>query len=223
MTNFERMWGKLPYVMRQENNEKLYRAMGNIFDDFDTQIALYENMHVVDLASGSQLDAIGYNIGVARVTGQSDETYRRRLKIFYSSVYFIPTLDNFQYIIKNIMGYYPMNVKEGWKYKNESGLLELDVIIPEDDTDAVITDLDRLYSYGCRVIWNKYRRVKAAYNYIGDINTCGFTEIFHDLETINVPYDGFSVRYDESIGDENTTGFQDLNKNPYHEQNAQPL
>jgi hypothetical protein len=81
------MYANLPSVMQQEVTEKFYNVIGAMYDEFDAFLVAKQNNHIIELAIGTELDAIGYNIGVVRDTGQSDEQYRRRLKYFYSAIY----------------------------------------------------------------------------------------------------------------------------------------
>ena len=211
MSNFNEMWADLPAIMRKEEVEKLYIVMGQMFDDFDTLLESKQLTHIIDDAVGTELDAIGFNVGVLRETGQIDEVYRRRLKHFYSSVYFVPTLNNFYKMIHNVIGEYPSNIKEGWKYTGESGFLEFDIIYPAEETIDLLGDLDRLYSAGCRLKWNRFRRVSAVYNQAGDYNSTGFTEIYDDSETVIQPWDGTQFRVQQVTSDDTPTGeLQDL-------------
>lgn len=206
MSNKDVMFAKLPGAMRQAETEKFYNVMGKLYDDFDTYLESKQNNHVVDLATGDELDAIGFSVGVPRDTGIIDEQYRRRLKYFYSSVYFVPTLNNFYHLVFSILGEYPTNIKEGWKHTGESGFLELDIIYPGEETDDFLGDLDRLYSAGCRLKWNKFRKVWAVYNQIGDFDSTGFTEIYDDKEMVIHPWDYRQFRTQQNTSDDSPTG-----------------
>jgi len=206
MSNKDVMFSKLPAVMQQSEVEKFYNVMGKLYDDFDNFLESKQNNHVIDIAEGPDLDGIGFNINVPRDTGQTDIQYRRRLKYFYSSIYFVPTLNNFYHLINSILGEYPDNVKEGWKYTGESGFLELDIIYPGDETDDFLGDLDKLYSAGCRLKWNRFRKVWAVYQQAGDYDSTGFTEIYDDKEMVLQPWDGFQFRLQQNTSDDSSTG-----------------
>ncbi len=167
--NFEFMWEKLPQIMRGENTRKYYKSISAIFDNFDSLIESGQYAHVIDYAAGGDLDILGRALGIPR-GNYGDEAYRMRLRVYYYTFYFVPTLNNFLYLIRDVMGYYPENVVEGWtKALNpESALLSIDVIIPAGADDNLLVDLDDIAAAGVRIDWTKIQETYAVYHSTSD-------------------------------------------------------
>lgn len=62
------------------NFQKLLYAIITQFQEIQTQLNLLNTMRSLDTAQGVQLDGLGQIIGLARVAGQSDESYRQALQ-----------------------------------------------------------------------------------------------------------------------------------------------
>ena len=115
MAIYDDMVAKLPSVMRQENVLKYYAAIAEMLEHFDSQLEIFENVHLVDLATGEWLDNIGQYVNVSR-ENDNDADYRARIKLEFYKYYFVPTLNQFLVLINSFTGVYP----DSYQTQNEN-------------------------------------------------------------------------------------------------------
>ena len=106
MAIYDNLVAKLPSVMRQENTLKYYAAIAEVLEEFNSQFAIFENIHLLEVATGEWLDILGQYVNVSR-NNENDEDYRARIKLEFYRYYFIPTLDNLLNFINSLTGVYP--------------------------------------------------------------------------------------------------------------------
>lgn len=168
--NFNYMYEKLPTVMQKENNELYYKALADVFANVETEIEKLELINLIDYATGTELDDIGSRVGVFR-EGYDDEQYRRRIRLQLNTLDFVPLLDNFIDLIQNVLLFTP-TISEGWKNGRNA---ELDVVlrIPPGETQAIFTDLDRIYSAGVKLNITTFQQGYAIYKDIAEYDETG--------------------------------------------------
>ena len=152
MAIYDDMVAKLPAVMRQENVLKYYAAVAPLLEEFDDQLLIFENVHLVDLATGTFLDDIGQYVNVSRA-GDNDTNYRARIKLEFYRYYFVPTLDNFLALINSFTGVYPDTIQT--QNENFGGTEEAYIKFSYDFEPgfdiAIFDELDKLAGGGIRL------------------------------------------------------------------------
>ncbi len=184
--NFNYMWDKLPEVMQQPNTKKFYMAIAKIFDELDQEFAKNETAHVLDFATGEDLDILGINLGIVRGL-DNDEQYRQKLKIYYYTYYFVPNLNNFLWMIRNVMGYYPQEVTEGWTLggaEKESGVMKIKVKVPPGQSSEFVNLFDDIAGAGVRLDWDTILTAYRTYEVTGDQRGTGLTNITKIFEAV---------------------------------------
>lgn len=186
MTNFEFVWELIPGYLQKENNKKLLMSICKSLDYVEKTFDSIDKMWLISDASGDWLDLLGVLLKTPR-KGMYDELYRKKLKSTLYSYYFVPTVDNFIQLVEGAMGYSVENLKEGWKYKNESGLLECDVVVPIGQTRDLLSDLQQLYTAGCRLEYNKLQESFDLYSECSLVE-CGVDPIMTLVKRVPIPY-----------------------------------
>ena len=158
MTNYEKLISYVPQIYHKENNLKVLKIISKEFDKFEICIKSLEKMYLIDSCTNEYLVYIGENIGVYKTQDQSFNIYRTKIKMKMYTLFFVPLLDNFINFVENVTVYYAENVKEGWQVAPnfESGVLNLDLVVPADASKELITDLEKLYSAGVKVNTDLY-------------------------------------------------------------------
>lgn len=143
---FERMWSKLPEVLKSDDLKKMYVVLGDIFDRLELEQQDYIYTNVVSKIKNDMLDIYGKSYFVPR-NQDDDATYKRRIQIADYKNSLVPTLDNFIEFTKNVTGY-DVKAVEGWNLiPPQKALLKVDITIPAGDDNSLLHDLDGLY--GC--------------------------------------------------------------------------
>lgn len=212
MTNYEKLIQYLPDIYKKTNNLKLLQNISVAFDDIEASLKSLDKMWLIDYATYEYLEKIGANIGVYKTEDQDWEIYRRKIKIAMYNLYFIPILDNFIFFIENVTGYYAENLKEGWQVAPdfESGVLNVDLVVPADATKELLTDIEKTYSAGVKVNFNNYVEVYAVYECLGDFSNVGIDDISAEDERQLFPLENIRKAIYEGIADFNNTGIEDL-------------
>jgi hypothetical protein len=161
MAIYDDMIEKLPSVMRQENVLKYYSAISELFEDFDNQLVIFENVHLIKSATGEWLDKLGTYVQVAR-NGNNDEDYRARISFEYFRFYFAPTLTNLLTFVKQFSGFYPTRI-EGqnfnitWSSYFDSTWAQLLGFTWEDIQGFTSNEPAYLkFVFGSEKVWNDY-------------------------------------------------------------------
>lgn len=177
MAAFERMWARLPDVLKSEDIKGLYVGMGDIFDLLEIEQSPYIYINVLSQMSGSMLDLYGSNFGISRM-GKDDSGFKRVLGIELAKLKFVPTLNNFIEFITKITGY-QMRVTEGWKLDPpEKATLKVLITVPAGSDDSLLIDLKSLYSCGIKLDWVKTQESFAPWEYAGTHNDVGIDKIY---------------------------------------------
>lgn len=176
MGAFERMWSRLPDVLKSEDIKKLYMASGEIFDLLEVEQQPYIYTEVLSELKGDMLDKYGMSYGVHR-GNLIDEGYVNKIKIERAKSDFIPTLNNFIDIIKFVTGY-RVEAYEGWLLNPpEKALMKLKITIPAGSNRDLLLDLDSLYSCGDKTIWEVRQESYIPLELIGEHNKTGIKNI----------------------------------------------
>lgn len=212
MTNYEKLISYLPSIYQKTNNLKLMKIISNAFDNFDTQLESIDNMWLLSEAAGNYLDVLGKNIGIYRTYNQSDDIFRRRIKVAMYNLYFVPILNNFYTIIEDIMGYSAISIIEGWNYTEnpESGRIKAQVVVPAEETQDLLENLENIYSAGVKVDWSQYQETYAVYESFGDLNNTGLSDLIKDTERVLVPITESLYSVNEQTGEQNNTGTTEI-------------
>ena len=212
MTNYEKLISYLPSVYQKTNNLKLMQTIASAFDNFDSDLESINKMWLLTEATGSYLDVLGKNIGIYRAYGQSDDIFRRRIKVAMYNLYFVPILNNFYTIIEDIMGYSALSVVEGWNYTEnpESARIKAQVVVPAGETQDLLVSLEDIYSAGVKLDWSQYQETYAVYESFGDLNNTGLADLVKDTEIVLVPIVETLHSLHEQIGEQNNTGTTEI-------------
>ena len=213
MTNYEKLIQYLPDVYKKTNNLYFLQGISKQFDILEAQLESLNKTWLIDYAEEGYLDVIGGNIGIYRAYLQTDDIYRRRIKIAMYNLYFVPTLNNFIYLIEKIIGYQALNIKEGWNLQapfKESAVLQVEVVVPAGETQELLTDMEKIYSAGVRVDWKEQQEVFAIYEMFGEINNTGLQDIgkYYDRSVIPITYKIYAPN--EQVGEHNNTGTTEI-------------
>lgn len=214
MTNYGKLVSYLPDIYKKENNLKVLEIVAKSYDNFDSDLATLQNIWLLTDAQGEYLDIIGANVGIYRTVNQTDEVFRRRIKLVMYNIYFIPILDNFINMIEGIMGYYAESITEGWNLaqNKESGLLDVLIVVPAEETTALLTDLENIYSAGVRVNWNESQEAFICYEPYGELNTYGIQGIFKKFDRLLIPVSVLAKTVFEKYEEQNKYGVQGIYK-----------
>ena len=185
--NYDFLISKLPQVMRQDNILNLMKSAASILDALDNYIDSISKIHVIEFATGKDLDLLGSYLGIVR-DNRADDSYRRLLKIYYYSYYFVPNANNFLFLIKNIMGYLPEKMLEGWlePLNPESCVTSIDVVIPSGEDDSFLIDLDKVFSAGCRLNWRKLQEAYLVTNSTSTLLDTGIDNVYDEVVKIKI-------------------------------------
>ncbi|MGL6023781.1 MAG: hypothetical protein ACRC0F_04120 [Cetobacterium sp.] len=182
--SFERMWSRLPDVLKSPDTEKFYRCNARIFDTMEKEHKNYIYSNVFSKVNGELLDLFGLTFDIGR-NGENDTEYRRRIKIEMAKLNFIPTLDNFINFITKITGY-GINITEGWKLDNpRKALLTGLITIPAGNPSQLLFDLEKLYSCGVKLEFALKQESYTPFELVGNHNDTGLTKIYNDYK-INI-------------------------------------
>ena len=212
MTNYEKLISYLPSIYQKNNNLKLLQIMASAFDIFDSDLESINKMWLLTEATGSYLDVLGKNIGIYRAYNQSDDIFRRRIKVAMYNLYFVPTLNNFYTIIEDIMGYSALSVVEGWNYTEnpESARIQAQVVVPAGETKDLLVSLEDIYSAGVKLDWSQFQETYAVYESFGDLNNTGLADLVKDTERVLVPIGETLYSVNEQTGEKNNTGTTEI-------------
>ena len=212
MTNYEKLISYLPSIYQKTNNLKLMQTIASAFDTFDSDLESINKMWLIIEATGSYLDVLGKNIGIHRAYNQSDDIFRRRIKVAMYNLYFVPILNNFYTIIEDIMGYSALSVVEGWNYTEnpESARIKAQVVVPAGETQDFLNNLENIYSAGVKVDWSQYQETYAVYESFGDLNNTGLADLVKDTERVLVPIGETLYSLHEQTGEQNNTGTTEI-------------
>ena len=212
MTNYEKLISYLPSIYQKDNNLKLIQTIASAFDTFDSDLESINKMWLITEATGLYLDVLGKNIGIYRAYNQSDDIFRRRIKVAMYNLYFVPILNNFYTLIKDIMGYSAISVVEGWNYtvNPESARIKAQVVVPAGETQDLLNNLENIYSAGVKVDWSQYQETYAVYESFGDLNNTGLSDLVKDTERVLVPIGETLYSVHEQTGEQNNTGTTEI-------------
>ena len=212
MTNYEKLISYLPSIYQKTNNLKLMQTIASVFNNFDSDLESIKKMWLLTEATGSYLDVLGKNIGIYRAYNQSDDIFRRRIKVAMYNLYFVPILNNFYTIIEDIMGYSALSVVEGWNYTEnpESARIGVEVVVPAGETQDLLNNLENIYSAGVKVDWSQYQETYAVYESFGDLNNTGLADLVKDTERVLVPIGETLYYVHEQSGEQNNTGTTEI-------------
>ena len=212
MTNYEKLISYLPSIYQKTNNLKLMQTIASVFDTFDYDLESINKMWLLTEATGSYLDILGKNIGVYRTYNQSDDIFRRRIKVAMYNLYFVPILNNFYTIIEDIMGYSALSIVEGWNYTEnpESARIQAQVVVPAGETQDLLNNLENIYSAGVKLDWSQYQETYAVYESFGEINNTGLADLVKDTERVLVPIVETLYSVNEQTGEQNNTGTTEI-------------
>ena len=212
MTNYETLISYLPSIYQKTNNLKLMQTIASAFDNFDSDLESINKMWLIIEATGSYLDVLGKNIGIYRAYNQSDDIFRRRIKVAMYNLYFVPILNNFYTIIEDIMGYSALSIVEGWNYTEnpESARIKAQVVVPAGETQDLLNNLENIYSAGVKVDWSQYQETYAVYESFGDLNNTGLADLVKDTERVLVPIGETLYSLHEQTGEQNNTGTTEI-------------
>lgn len=214
MTNYEKLVSYLPDIYKKENNLKFLEIVAKSYDNFDNDIATLDKIWLLTEAQGEYLDILGANVGIYRTINQTDSVFRRRIKLVMYNIYFIPILDNFINMIEGIIGYYAENILEGWNLETdkESGVLCVDIVVPAEETQALLIDIEKIYSAGVRVNWNNLQEAFICYEPYGDLNTYGVQGIYKKFDRLLIPVTTLAKTVFEKYEEQNKYGVQGIYK-----------
>ena len=104
------------------------------------------------------------------------------------------------------------NIKEGWNVAPnfESGVLNVDLVVPADVTKEFLTDIEQTYSAGVKVNFKNYVEVYAIYDGIGDFSNVGVEDVSAEDERFLFPLENIRKAFYEGIADFNNMGIEDL-------------
>lgn len=212
MITYEKLLSYVPDIYKKENNLKILKNMSLAFDEFYIILNSIDKMWLIDSATHEYLEIIGGNIKVHRSQDQDWEIYRRKIKMAMYNLYFVPLLNNFIEFVEEITGYYAENIKEGWNVAPnfESGVLNVDLVVPADATKELLTDIEQTYSAGVKVNFKNYVEVYAIYDGIGDFSNVGVEDVSAEDERFLFPLENIRKAIYEGIGEINNMGIEDL-------------
>jgi hypothetical protein len=212
MTNYEKLISYLPSIYQKTNNLKLLQTIASAFDTFDSDLETINKMWLLTEATALYLDVLGKNIGIYRTYNQSDDIFRRRIKVAMYNLYFVPILNNFYTIIEDIMGYSAISVVEGWNYTEnpESARIGVQVVVPAGETQDLLNNLENIYSAGVKLDWSQYQETYAVYESFGDLNNTGLADLVKDTERVLVPIGETLYSVHEQSGEQNNTGTTEI-------------
>lgn len=175
--SFERMWAMLPDSLKSEDIKKIYMVVGKIFDELEEKEKPYIYTEVINELYGDMLDQYGNSFLVYREQ-RDDEAYKRRIEIENRKLSFVPLLDNFIKLIKDITGY-RVDIVEGWQLENpQKALLNIDIVIPAGDDPTLLFDLDKIYSCGVKINWKVQQEEFYPWQLIGSHNNTGIRNLY---------------------------------------------
>ncbi|MEE0138827.1 hypothetical protein, partial [Fusobacterium ulcerans] len=170
--SFERMWGRLPETLQSESVEKLYTALSKIFDELEEKEKPCIYTTILTELKGKMLDVYGESYSVSR-DGKNDENYRIKIKMEWLKNSFVPTLDNFINIIKEVTGY-DVAIVEGWNLTEpKKALLNVELTIPSGADTDLLFDLDQLYSCGVKINFKTAQENYTPFEIIGEHKDSG--------------------------------------------------
>ena len=212
MITYEKLLSYVPDIYKKENNLKILKNMSLAFDEFYKILNSIDKMWLIDSATHEYLEIIGGNIKVYRSQDQDWEIYRRKIKMAMYNLYFVPLLNNFIEFVEEITGYYAENIKEGWNVAPnfESGVLNVDLVVPADATKELLTDIEQTYSAGVKVNFKNYVEVYAIYDGIGEFSNVGVEDVSAEDERFLFPLENIRKAVYEGIGEINNMGIEDL-------------
>ena len=212
MITYEKLLSYVPDIYKKENNLKILKNMSLAFDEFYKILNSIDKMWLIDSATHEYLEIIGRNIKVYKSQDQDWKIYRRKIKMAMYNLYFVPLLNNFIEFVEEITGYYAENIKEGWNVAPnfESGVLNVDLVVPADATKELLTDIEQTYSAGVKVNFKNYVEVYAIYDGIGDFSNVGVEDISAEDERQLFPLENIRKAIYEGIGEINNMGIEDL-------------
>ncbi len=179
--SFERMWGRLPETLQSESVEKLYTALSKIFDELEEKEKPYIYTSILTELKGKMLDVYGESYSVSR-DGKNDENYRIKIKTEWLKNSFVPTLDNFINIIKEVTGY-EVVIVEGWNLEEpKKALLNVELTIPSGADTDLLFDLDQLYSCGVRINFKTAQENYTPFEIIGEHKDNGLIKIYNTYD-----------------------------------------
>lgn len=183
MGAFDRMWSRLPDVLKSDDIKKLYIALGDIFDLLEVEQQPYIYTEVLSELKGDILDKYGMSYGVHR-DSLGDKAYKEKIKIEREKSNFVPTLNNMINIIKSVTGY-RVEATEGWNLvPPEKAMMKFAIIIPAYSDPNLLFDLDKLYSCGDKTIWEVKQEKSVPFEFIGTHNKTGITNIYKGYEVV---------------------------------------
>ena len=212
MITYEKLLNYVPDIYKKENNLKILKNMSLAFGEFYKILNSIDKMWLIDSATHEYLEIIGGNIKVYRSQDQDWEIYRRKIKMAMYNLYFVPLLNNFIEFVEEITGYYAENIKEGWNVAPnfESGVLNVDLVVPAYVTKELLTDIEQTYSAGVKVNFKNYVEVYAIYEGIGDFSNVGVEDVSAEDERFLSPLENIRKAIYEGIADFNNMGIEDL-------------
>lgn len=91
----ENRWGYALTFTKGSNNRKLFEAFATLFNDQDTDIENIYNQQHINSATGDELEKFGELVNVKRKSGESDDSYRARIKAVFRASTIGTTYDQF--------------------------------------------------------------------------------------------------------------------------------
>src|SRR5574343_327540 len=143
----EKYTSKLPEALVNDFIKDWYTCFDSLFTKYKQDIGNVKENAILNTMVGESLDNVGKLFNVLR-NGLSDESYRKKLKIYYNTYFYTPNLDNFISLINNSLNYYVENIKMGWEYGDEKAIMYTDIVIPIGVTKEYLIDFHKIISAG---------------------------------------------------------------------------
>lgn len=137
-------------IKKHEIVQKYITALSDFLEIYLQEIKDNSNYSILDELKGDKLIKYGNRYGVVKKSRWREKTFRRAISIArkkYESD--LSIIDNFYELITKPTNYEAfINYR---KYEGESGAIKVDVVIPPSEPMDLLSDLEKLFVYGCRV------------------------------------------------------------------------
>lgn len=130
--------------------QKYIKVISLFLENYYSTIEDNSNYTILNNLKDQKLIKYGNRYGVIKKSRWRDPTFRRAIAIArktYESD--LSIIDNFYNLITKTTNY-KANI-EYMKYKGENGAINVDVKIPPGEPIDLLTDLEKVFVYGCRV------------------------------------------------------------------------
>ncbi len=113
------------------NNYKLLKIIIEGFDELEQVLEYVKNTHFVDFAQGKSLDYIASLFNIRRKQNETDERFRARIKLVFSSLKNCTTINELKEIIATALKTETSRVKIRDKWDLEPGFFEVGVFLQD--------------------------------------------------------------------------------------------